>query len=71
MISFDKQEAYEKMKTVTTKTELANELGIKIPEDGYWGNTSSRVCGYVGGAIGGAMVKEMVKSYEERLINNP
>lgn len=67
MNEIDKQLAYEKMKKINTKTELAKELGIKIPEDGYWGNTSSRVCGYVGGALGGAMVKEMVRSYEEKL----
>jgi len=50
-----------------TKTELANELGIKIPEDGYWGNMPSRICGAVGGAIGGNEVKKAVESFEKKL----
>jgi hypothetical protein len=67
MIDINKEKAYEKMREVTSKTELAKELGIKIPEDGYWGNMSSRTCGLVGGAIGGFKVRDAILDYENRL----
>ncbi|MBC2579469.1 alpha/beta-type small acid-soluble spore protein [Clostridium sp. DJ247] len=58
-----------KLKNAKTKTELAKELGIDTPKDGYWGNMSSRVCGTVGGAIGGNFVKAAVESFERELAN--
>ena len=45
------------------KTEVAKEIGITTPPDGYWGNYSSRDCG----AVGGHMVKKMIEDYERRL----
>lgn len=51
-----------------TKTEQAKALGIDIPEDDYWGDMTSRVCGEVGGAIGGNFTKEAVKRFEEKLV---
>jgi hypothetical protein len=51
-----------------TKSELANEMGIPIPKDGYWGNMTSRVCGTVGGAIGGNEVRNAVEQFEKKLI---
>lgn len=60
---------YNENTTARTKTELAKELGIKIPKDGYWGNMPSRICGAVGGAIGGEEVRKAVEDYEEKLIN--
>lgn len=57
-----------KMEIAKTKTELAKELGINIPRDGYWGDMSSRVCGTVGGAIGGNMVKSAIEQYEKNLV---
>lgn len=53
--------------TAKTKTELANELGIPIPKDGYWGNMPSKVCGTVGGAAGGNFTKAAVESFERSL----
>lgn len=50
-----------------TRTEEAIEMGVKIPEDGYWGNVPSKICGAVGGAIGGEMMKRMVEAYEKKL----
>lgn len=35
---------------IRSRTELAKELRIKVPKDGYWGNVPSKLCGIVGGA---------------------
>ncbi|QGU94925.1 small, acid-soluble spore protein, alpha/beta type [Clostridium bovifaecis] len=35
---------------IKSRTELAKELGIEIPKDGYWGDVPSKLCGIVGGA---------------------
>jgi hypothetical protein len=67
VVFIDRQEAYKKMSRTSSKSELAKELGIKVPEDGYWGNMSSRVCGLVGGAVGGNLVKDAIRSYEVKL----
>ncbi|KYO66760.1 MULTISPECIES: alpha/beta-type small acid-soluble spore protein [Thermovenabulum] len=45
------------------KAEIAREVGITAPPDGYWGNYSARDCG----AVGGHMVKRMIEDYERRL----
>ncbi|MCR4430122.1 MAG: alpha/beta-type small acid-soluble spore protein [Tepidanaerobacteraceae bacterium] len=45
------------------KSEIAREVGITTPADGYWGNYSSRDCG----AVGGHMVRRMIEDYERRL----
>lgn len=58
----------EKMDTSQTKTELAHELGINIPKDGYWGDMPSRVCGTVGGAIGGNITKLAIEQFERNLV---
>lgn len=66
--NMDKYKNYtDKMETAHTKTELAHELGINVPKDGYWGNVPSRVCGTIGGAIGGNMVKSAIEQYELNL----
>lgn len=46
------------------KYEVANEIGVHVPETGYWGNMTSRECG----SVGGYMVKKMVESYENSLV---
>ncbi len=51
------QKAMEKF-----KTEMAKEVGIEAPADGYWGNYSSRDCG----SVGGHMVRRMVEDYQKR-----
>ncbi|ATY86286.1 hypothetical protein CVV65_16235 [Kyrpidia spormannii] len=33
------------------KWELARELGVKPPVDGYWGGFPSKVCGQIGGRL--------------------
>lgn len=43
------------------KYQVAEELGLEIPRDDYWGNISSRDCGRVGGRIGGYIGGQMVK----------
>lgn len=53
-----------KMALDSFKHEIANEIGVQIPSTGYWGNMTSRECGY----IGGYMVKRMVEAYERNLV---
>lgn len=57
----------EKINRLDTRNEQAKELGIEIPESGYWGDMPSKVCGAVGGAEGGNFTKNAVKSFEEKL----
>ncbi|HHU63885.1 MAG TPA: alpha/beta-type small acid-soluble spore protein [Clostridiales bacterium] len=45
------------------KYEVANELGIQ-PDQGYWGNLTSRECG----AVGGQMVRKMIEQAESQLV---
>jgi len=33
------------------KFEVAQELGIAIPQDGYYGNVTTKETGYIGGYI--------------------
>lgn len=67
-----KKEDYDVAKeTAKSKTELANELGIPIPKDGYWGNMTSKTCGTVGGAIGGQKVRAAIESFERSLVEKP
>jgi len=45
------------------KYEIANELGIQIPQDGYWGHIASRD----NGAIGGNITRRLVQMAEQQL----
>ncbi|WP_195575732.1 alpha/beta-type small acid-soluble spore protein [Paenibacillus sp. 1001270B_150601_E10] len=45
------------------KLEVANELGIPIPQDGYYGNYTTRDTG----SIGGYMTKRLVQIAEQQL----
>lgn len=45
------------------KYEVAQELGVNPPQDGYWGDLPSRQCG----AVGGHMVRRMIEMAEQRL----
>ena len=45
------------------KYEIAQELGIQIPADGYYGYMTTRDTG----AIGGHMVRRMVQIAEQQL----
>lgn len=45
------------------KFEVANELGIQIPQDGYMGNIASRD----NGAIGGHITRRLVQIGEQTL----
>ncbi|SIS58847.1 alpha/beta-type small acid-soluble spore protein [Alicyclobacillus vulcanalis] len=45
------------------KYEIAGELGITPPADGYWGFVSS----YENGSIGGSITKKLVQYAQERL----
>lgn len=58
----------EKINNAKDKTEQAKLMGIKLPEDNYWGDYSSRTCGSVGGAIGGNFTKNAVISFEQKLV---
>ncbi|MEW6244980.1 MAG: alpha/beta-type small acid-soluble spore protein [Bacillota bacterium] len=45
------------------KYEIANEIGVRPPAHGYWGELTSRDCG----AVGGQMVKRMIEIAERSL----
>lgn len=45
------------------KYEVASELGIQTPQDGYWGTMQTRDTG----AIGGNMVKKMIALAEQQI----
>lgn len=45
------------------KYEIAQELGVQIPQDGYYGYMATRDTG----AIGGHMVRRMVQIAEQTL----
>lgn len=52
------QNALQKM-----KYETASELAINAPQDGYWGNVSSRDCG----RVGGNMVRKLIQIAEQQI----
>lgn len=45
------------------KYEVAQEIGVNPPTDGYWGDMPSRQCG----AVGGHMVRRLIELAEQRL----
>jgi len=45
------------------KYEVASEIGIQAPANGYWGDLPSRV----NGAVGGHMVRRMIQLAEQQL----
>jgi len=45
------------------KYEVAQEIGVQVPQDGYWGDIPSRL----NGAIGGHMVRRMIEQAEQQL----
>ncbi|WP_329959328.1 alpha/beta-type small acid-soluble spore protein [Paenibacillus athensensis] len=48
------------------KVEVAQELGIQIPQDGYYGFMASRDAG----AIGGHITRKLVQIAEQQLQSN-
>ncbi len=49
------------------KYEVAQEIGVTPPRDGYWGEMTSRQCG----AVGGHMVRRMIELAEQQLAGRP
>lgn len=45
------------------KWEVANELGLDIPDKNYWGNVTAKDAG----KVGGNMVRKMVQQYQHTL----
>lgn len=45
------------------KYEVAHEIGVNPPQDGYWGDLPARACG----AVGGHMVRRMIQQAEQQL----
>ena len=45
------------------KYEVAREIGLQLPPDGYFGDYTSRQCG----TMGGYMVRRMIQDVEMRL----
>ncbi len=46
------------------KYEVAQEIGVNAPADGYWGDMPSRQCG----AVGGHMVRRLIELAEQRMV---
>lgn len=46
------------------KFEIAQELGIQLPADGYYGNMTTRDMG----SIGGSITKRLVQIAEQQLM---
>lgn len=49
------------------KYQVAGEVGITPPPDGYWGDLPARQCG----AVGGHMVRRMIQLAEQQLSGQP
>lgn len=49
------------------KYEVAQEIGLQVPQDGYWGDIPSRL----NGAVGGHMVRRMIEQAEQQLAGRP
>jgi len=45
------------------KMEAAQELGVQLPQDGYYGNISTRDAG----SLGGYITKKLVQMAEQQL----
>lgn len=45
------------------KYEIAQELGIQLPQDGYYGNMTTRDMG----SIGGSITRRLVQMAEQQL----
>lgn len=45
------------------KHEVAHDIGVNPPQDGYWGDMPARQCG----AVGGHMVRRMIEMAEQQL----
>lgn len=45
------------------KSQVAAEVGITPPPDGYWGDLPARQCG----AVGGHMVRRMIQLAEQQM----
>ncbi|WP_138753175.1 alpha/beta-type small acid-soluble spore protein [Paenibacillus sinopodophylli] len=48
------------------KFEVAQELGIQLPQDGYYGNMTTRDMG----SIGGLITRRLVQIAEQQLSGN-
>lgn len=49
------------------KAQVAQQIGVQAPPDGYWGDIPARV----NGAVGGQMVRQMIQIAEQQLAANP
>lgn len=45
------------------KYEVADEIGVQPPANGYWGDLPARACG----AVGGHMVRRLIQQAEQQL----
>lgn len=45
------------------KYQVAQQIGVQVPPDGYWGDIPARV----NGAVGGNMVRQMIQLAEQQL----
>lgn len=45
------------------KYQIAQQIGVQVPPDGYWGDIPARL----NGAVGGQMVRQMIQLAEQQL----
>ncbi len=45
------------------KYEVAGEVGVTVPQGGYWGDLPARQCG----AVGGHMVRRLIQQAEQQM----
>jgi small acid-soluble spore protein A (major alpha-type SASP) len=45
------------------KYQVAHEIGVNPPQDGYWGDLPARQCG----AVGGHIVRRLIEQAEQQL----
>lgn len=56
----------EKLENAKNKTEQAAIMGVKIPNNDYWGDYSSKICGGVGGAKSGNYTKNVTEGSNQK-----
>ena len=59
----------EKIDNAKNKAQQARLMGVKIPDDDYWGDYTSKTCGSVGGASSENFIKDSNASFKQKSID--
>lgn len=52
------------------RLEEALKAGVDIPDDGYWGDIPSKICGAYGGKFDESMVKETAEGFKNKIVRS-